>query len=142
MVMEAKTVTLTPEQFQQMMEKMSTQSTQIDTLLKVIANLTNGNGNGKKGNGGRHTPKPVLDIKTGIVYRTESSAGKAVAPEYGLPVHNYVWYELVKGTKDKPAKCPDRFKPVTMADYEAFEAKKNAQVKSTPAPQQPQQHKK
>lgn len=46
--------------------------------------------------------KPVLDTKTKIVYHSRAEAGKAVAGEYGLPVHNFVWYEVIK-------KDPTRF---------------------------------
>jgi len=64
------------------------------------------------------TPIRTLDTVTGKVYPTHSAAGMEVAPEYGLPIHNFVWYELVKGTKEKPAKCPNRFRDISEAEYE------------------------
>lgn len=41
--------------------------------------------------------KPVLDTKTNIQYKSKSSAGMAVAAEYGLDEKNtFVWYEVIK----------------------------------------------
>lgn len=77
----------------------------------------------------------TLDTKTGKVYHAHSAAGKAVAPEYGLPVHNFVWYELVKGSKDNPAKCPNRFRDISEEEYQKILAKQSAPVApATPAP--------
>jgi hypothetical protein len=66
--------------------------------------------------GGRHESKPVLDTKTNIVYKTEASAGKAVASEYGLSlttkdgkVNNFVWFQI----PDKDT----RFKHITMDEF-------------------------
>ena len=113
----AETVTMTAEQFDTLMGKVS----QVDTFIALIQ------GAGKKnGRGGKHKAQPVLDTKTGKVYPTKSAAGMAVAPEYHLTVHNFVWYELVKGTKEKPAKCPNRFKELTPEDYAAKMAKVTA----------------
>lgn len=110
-------VTMSQEDFDALMAK----ADQIDRIVAAIQ------GSGKKnGRGGKHQPQPVLDTKTGVAYRTKSAAGIAVAPEYGLPVHNFVWYELVKGTKNKPAKCPNRFEEITQEDYEARNAKQTA----------------
>ena len=96
------------------------QQEQINQLLQ--------NGTQKKnGRGGRHAPQHVLDLKTGKVYRTKAEAGMAVAPEYGLKVHNFVWYELVKGTKNNPAKCPDRFRVISEEEYQERLKKQNSQ---------------
>lgn len=64
---------------------------------KQIELLTTRTGSGRSGGavgGGRREPKPVLDTKTGKVYRTMSEAGKQVAAEYGLAIHNWVWYSI------------------------------------------------
>ena len=83
---------------------------------------------GTNGRGGRHAPIHVQDTKTGKVYRTQAEAGMRVAPEFGLKVHNFVWYELVKGTKNSPAKCPNRFKVLDEKEYQNLLAKQNAKV--------------
>ena len=108
------TITMTQEMFDQLMGKVS----KVDALLAILEGVSK-----KNGRGGRHTAQPVLDTKTGKVYRTKASAGMAVAPEYGLKIHNFVWYELVKGTKSNPAKCPNRFKDITPEEYEAKKPK-------------------
>jgi len=57
-------------------------------------------GLGKK----RRKAQPVVDTRTGIKYGSKSSAGMAVAAEYGLdPTETYVWYEVLK-------KDPKRFR--------------------------------
>jgi hypothetical protein len=60
---------------------------------------------------GRKAARPVRDTKTGVVYRSESAAGMAVAGEYGLPAvkpdgtpNSFVWYAVIK-------KDPNRFVP-------------------------------
>ncbi len=119
--------TVVPPTVEQLVEMVRQQQEQIDALMEqatkaspieaLIAQLTNGTTK-KNGRGGKHTAQPILDTKTNKVYRTKSAAGMAVAPEYGLKVHNFVWYELVKGTKEKPAKCPDRFQEITQEEFE------------------------
>jgi hypothetical protein len=77
----------------------------------------------------------TLDTKTGKVYHSHAAAGMAVAPEFGLKVHNFVWYELVKGSKENPAKCPNRFKDISEEEYQKILAKQSAPVApATPAP--------
>lgn len=50
--------------------------------------------------------RPVKDTTTGITYKSKSSAGMAVAEEYGLDKNNtYIWYEIIK-------KDPKRFMEV------------------------------
>ena len=101
---------------------MQRQQEQINQLMQ------NGNGSQKKnGRGGKHEPQHVLDLKTNKVYRTKAEAGMAVAPEFGLKVHNFVWYELVKGTKNNPAKCPDRFRVISEEEYQERLKKQNSQ---------------
>lgn len=56
---------------------------------------------------GRAKAKPVIDSKTGIWYRSESGAAKAVAKEYGLdPGDHFAWYVIIK-------RDPSRFKLAT-----------------------------
>lgn len=43
-----------------------------------------------------NTPKRTTDMKSGIVYRSRNAAGKAVAPEFGLPITNYVWFDVLR----------------------------------------------
>lgn len=103
---------------QEQIEALTAQVSKPNPIEELVAAIT-ANGEKKNGRGGRHQAQAVLDTKTGKVYRTKASAGMAVAPEYGLKVHNFVWYELVKGTKTNPAKCPDRFKEITQEEYDA-----------------------
>ena len=110
----AETVTMSKEEHAEIMEKVS----KIDSLLALLQGSPK-----KNGRGGKHKAQAILDTKTGKVYRTKSAAGIAVAPEYKLATHNFVWYELVKGTKEKPAKCPNRFKEITQEEYEEKLAK-------------------
>lgn len=110
-----------------------------DLITLLVQNAASGTTQKTNGRGGRHAPQHVLDTKTNKVYRTKAEAGMAVAPEYGLTVHNFVWYELVKGTKKNPAKCPDRFKVIDEDEYQerlAEQAKKEAEAKNPP--KQPQ----
>ena len=102
------------EQIDALMERMEQKS----PLEEMLTALTNGNTK-KNGRGGKKVKQPVLDTKTGKTYRTKSAAGIAVAPEYGLVVHNWVWYELVKGTKKAPAKCPNRFREISQEEFDA-----------------------
>lgn len=41
-------------------------------------------------------PKRTTDTKTGIVYKSRNQAGKAVAPEFGLPISDYVWFDVLR----------------------------------------------
>lgn len=105
-------VMMSQEQFDALMSRVSV----VDRIVTALA----GGEVKKNGRGGRHKAQPVLDTKTGIAYRTKAEAGKTVAPEFGLKVHNFVWYELVKGTKENPAKCPDRFQELTDEQYAEY----------------------
>lgn len=71
---------------------------------KTIQTSPRGNGRGKMGG------KAVLDTKTGKVYPSHASAGMAVAPELGLPVHNYVWFEVIRTDAA-------RFKDISTQEY-------------------------
>ena len=76
------------------------------------------------------TRKPAvrtLDTKTGSIYHAHSAAGKAVAGEYGLRVHNFVWYEVI-------AKDPTRFKDVTEEQYQAYLKTQEAKLAASKAP--------
>jgi hypothetical protein len=62
----------------------------------------------------RKKAKPQRDTKTGIVYKSKSSAGMAVAAEYSLdPTETFIWYEVIK-------KDPDRFVSASQAEYEKY----------------------
>ena len=86
--------------------------------LRRMQTVASGNGNGGgSGRGGRHVPQPVVDTKTGVVYRTKASAGKAVCAEYGISlfgkngkVNNFVWYEVIKADST-------RFKEISAEEY-------------------------
>ncbi len=69
-----------------------------DSLLQLMTTIqTNGGRTATRGNGGgRQKGKPVKDTKTGIVYKSHSAAGIALAGEFKLPSHSYVWYEIVR----------------------------------------------
>ncbi len=43
-----------------------------------------------------NTPRRTTDTKSGIKYRSRNAAGKAVAPEFGLPITNYVWFDVLR----------------------------------------------
>lgn len=89
---EATSVML--EMMKQMLE-MQKQITQLSQMV-VVQKVSAGNGKsfGAVG-GGRKEPKPVLDTRTGEIYRTEASAGKAVCKEYpGLKENNWVWFSI------------------------------------------------
>ena len=50
--------------------------------------------------------KPVRDLRTGIVYKSHSAVGKALAAEYGQdPNNTFAWYAILK-------EDPDRFADV------------------------------
>ncbi len=87
----------------------------------------------RTGLGGRRVAKPVLDTKTGKVYHAESTAGMAVATEYGLSAtkpdgtkNSFVWYQIPD--RDK------RFKSITSQEYQETLAKQN-QPTAQPAAQ-------
>lgn len=42
------------------------------------------------------TAKRTTDTKTWIVYCARNAAGKAVAPEFGLPITDYVWFDVLR----------------------------------------------
>lgn len=120
-----------------LMTSVNTLSLQVKTLVENGA-LSSVEAPKTNGRAGRHTPIHVLDTKTNKVYRTQAEAGMAVAPEYGLAIHNFVWYELVKGTKNKPAKCPDRFTQISEDEYQERLAEQNApepEPEKVPQPQ-------
>lgn len=83
-----------------------------------VATKASGNGTGKGRKGTR-----TLDTKTDLVYKSHAACGMAVAPELGLKVHNFVWYEVL-------AKFPDRFQDITDEEYEERnQAKAEAEIK-------------
>lgn len=42
------------------------------------------------------TAKRTTDTKTGIEYDARNAAGKAIASEFGLPITNYVWFDVLR----------------------------------------------
>ena len=92
---------------------------------EVIELRTNGSGETKKGKAPKHAVR-CLDTKTGNVYHSHASAGIAVASEYGLKTHNFVWYEVI--TKDKT-----RFEDITEEKYQVV-LKANAEKQTTTQP--------
>jgi hypothetical protein len=114
---------------------MELQSTVIELNQKVAelqsqVNTTEKTSNGR---GGSSKAVHILDTKTRKVYRTKSSCGLAVAPEYGLStlgkngkVNTFVWYEVLK---QKGA--PERFKEIDVDTYNklAEEQAKNSESK-------------
>jgi len=92
-----------------------------DLRKGMIELMAGGNGNGgtKKGRAPRAAVR-CMDTKTGNVYHSHASAGMAVAPEFGLKVHNFVWYEVI-------AKAPGRFQDISEEKYQAV-LKANAEV--------------
>lgn len=107
------------------MEEMLRQSMELNVaLMSELREMRNGGVAvaKKNGRGGRKTAVPQLDTKTGKVYHSKAAAGMAVAPEYGLVVNNFVWYEVIK-------LAPKRF-----VDYEG-EVKEDGQVVAKPAPE-------
>lgn len=101
-----------------------------ELLKEVIELRTNGTGDAKKGKAPRHAVR-CLDNKTGNVYHSHASAGIAVASEYGLKTHNFVWYEVI--AKDKT-----RFEDITEEKYQAvLKANAEKQAKQTTTPPAP-----
>lgn len=46
---------------------------------------------------GKARARPVKDTKTGVTYKSEYAAGKAVAVEYGLdPADHFAWFKILK----------------------------------------------
>ena len=97
---------------EKMLEALAAALSSIATLAAqnqaLLSKLGNGNGNGNGGSGGGkgqkfsdRSPKPVIDTKTGIYYRTESGAGRAVCSEYGLEENNWVWYAVLAADKTR-----------------------------------------
>jgi len=82
-------------------------TTQVLSLTSRMDALEQGsNGKGRR----KREAKAVLDTKTGKVYHSHAAAGMAVAPEFGLKVHNFVWYEVIP-------KAPNRFKDISQEEY-------------------------
>lgn len=64
--------------------------------------------------GGRKPGMPQLDGNTGMVYKSKSAAGKAVAIEYELDSYDhFVWYSIIRLD-------PTRFRDATRADVDAY----------------------
>jgi len=82
-----------------------------ELLRENTALRTDGNGTTKKGRAPRAAVR-CMDTKTGNAYHSHASAGMAVAPEFGLKVHNFVWYEVI-------TKAPGRFTDISEEKYQA-----------------------
>lgn len=49
----------------------------------------------------RHNrPKRTRDTQSGMEYQSRNAAGKAVAPEFGLPVTDYVWFDVLRLSRE------------------------------------------
>lgn len=124
MTTETKETQKTEVSAMEVIAKLLEQNNQL--LKEVIELRTNGGGSGTTRTG--RAPKRAvrcMDTKTGNVYHSHASAGMAVAPEYGLKVHNFVWYEVI--AKDKT-----RFTDISEEEYQAVlkaNAEKQAPVK-------------
>lgn len=63
---------------------------------------------------GRRAGVPQVDTKTGIVYKSKSAVGRALAVELDLDPHDtYVWYAIDR-------MHPGRFKDATRADVDTY----------------------
>jgi hypothetical protein len=63
--------------------------------------------------GGRRAGVPQLDTATGMVYKSKSAVGRALADEYGMdPDDHFVWYQIIRID-------PNRFRDATKADIDA-----------------------
>jgi len=133
MTMEAKTAQGTQKEVNPM-DVIALLLGELKDMRTELNNLKNGGGNGttKKG----RAPRPAVrcvDTKTGNVYHSHASAGMAVAPEFGLKVHNFVWYEVI-------VKAPGRFKDMSDVEYQAVlkaNAEKLEKKVEAPATQSP-----
>lgn len=108
-------------------------------LRKMMTTMTadGGNGTTKKG----RTPRPAvrcMDTKTGNVYHSHASAGIAVAGEYGLKTHNFVWYEVIAKDKTRFVDISEeKYQAVLKANVEKQEAKVTTPVTPVTAPANP-----
>lgn len=78
---------------------------ELDELKSNGTVKVSGNGKSRKGT-------KTLDTKTNLVYKSHAACGMAVAPEFGLKVHNFVWYEVLAKVGE------GRFKDITVEEYD------------------------
>lgn len=99
---------------------------EIISLRSIVEDLRKNQGGIKTGKNAKGPRKGVktLDTKTGKVYHSHAAAGMAVAGEYGLPVNNWVWFEIIK-------KDSTRFKDISDQEFEAIQ--KAGEKQETPA---------
>ena len=98
-------------------------------LRRELDELKSGNGKTASAGGGRKAHH-TRDTKTGRIYKSRAAAGMAVAPELGLKIHNFVWYEVLAKVGDS------RFEDVTDEDWKAFqELEKEKAENKTPVQQ-------
>jgi len=86
--------------------------------LKLSGVKTTGTG------AGRAIGVKCLDTKTGVPYRSHSSAGIAVAPEFGLAIHSRVWYEVLLKAGEA------RFQDITDDEYTKLIAEQKAKAET------------
>lgn len=107
---------VTPDTMLVLMKEIISLRRDLEDLKKNQGGIT---GTGRNVRGPRKGVK-TLDTKTGKVYHSHASAGMATAGEYGLPVNNWVWFEIVK-------KDPTRFKDISDQEFEAIQKKAEKQ---------------
>jgi hypothetical protein len=115
-----ETTKVTPDTMLVLMKEIISLRRDLEDLKKNQGGIT---GTGRNVRGPRKGVK-TLDTKTGKVYHSHAAAGMAVAGEYGLPVNNWVWFEIIK-------KDPTRFKDISDQEFEAIQ--KAGEKQETPA---------
>ena len=125
-------VILEAEERKKKFDELQTRMTQTSDMVQILADTHTGGGAGANEvltavtklinqggvvNGGpkrvRRGPQKVKDNKTGIVYDSLGSCGKAVAAEFGIDAHtgdpakdNWVWYQFGPQNPDRFERLP------------------------------------
>jgi len=115
--------------------------------------------------GGKRTPSPTKDLKTGVVYASKAAVGKALAAEAGAnPLDTMAYYTVLKvlkmpdgsdrfvnASEDEGKAAREEYQKTVQAEVDATNARLEAEEKAKaeaeakaaktakPAPQQPQQ---
>lgn len=80
--------------------------------------------------GGKRTPTPMKDIKTGLVHASKAALGKALAAEAGAdPADTMAYYTVIKVLKMPDG--TDRFTPASPEEAAKARAEYDAKVKKT-----------
>jgi len=78
--------------------------------------------------GGKRTPTPMKDLKTGIVYASKAAVGKALAAEAGAdPLDSMAYYTVIKVLRMPDKDASDRFAPAS--EEEGAKAREEAKAK-------------